>query len=159
MFLNLGEVILCRRHPLGSNSEFPLASRGICSRAVPYVGCMSPSNVEGLPTVGTLVGESSFWPSWPWQAMPCLIQWLLAHWRVEPGTSMAGCMADGILGLVAAHRWTGPGFRVACCGSQTMYFRYYYCFKFSETWVVIEEGYLIWLTFVSCKCLQIFQID
>ena len=64
MFLNLGEVILCRRHPLGSNSEFPLASRGICSRAVPYVGCMSPSNVEGLPTVGTLVGESCSQLGW-----------------------------------------------------------------------------------------------
>ena len=64
MFLNLGEVILCRRHPLGSNSEFPLASRGICSRAVPYVGCMSPSNVEGLPTVGTLVGMAGLWSRW-----------------------------------------------------------------------------------------------
>ena len=30
---------------------------------------MSPSNVEGLTAVGTLVGESSFRPSW-WPCLP-----------------------------------------------------------------------------------------
>lgn len=115
MFLNLGEVIRCRRHPLGSSSEFPSVSRGICSGAVPYVGCRSPSNVEGLTTVGTLVGKSSFWPSWRpcpasfndcwptdgWNQVPVwLAVWLMGSWGWWQST--------GGLGQVSGWLAVGP---------------------------------------------------
>ena len=56
-FPNLGEVALCRRHPLGPSNMLPLFIRAICSRGAPYVGWVYPP-VAGPTIEGALVGRA-----------------------------------------------------------------------------------------------------
>ena len=63
MFPYIGEVI-CRRHPMGPAVHSLLVTRAICSRGVLYMGCVGPSLVMGLTTVGTLVGGSCPHTGW-----------------------------------------------------------------------------------------------
>ena len=81
MFPDLGEMALCRRRHMGPNSTFPLVTRAICIMDVPYVGCMSPSLVEGPTTVGTLVCGASFWPSWLLRPASCSGCWPTGRWN------------------------------------------------------------------------------
>lgn len=55
MFLVLGEVAFCRRHPMCSASHSYLVTRVISSRVIPYVSCGSICYSE-LITIGGLVG-------------------------------------------------------------------------------------------------------
>lgn len=56
MYPNLGEVVLCRRHPLGCSNMLPSVHQTICSRATLSVGCVCPSSVAGPITVDALTG-------------------------------------------------------------------------------------------------------
>lgn len=72
----------------------PLATRAICSRGVPYVGCVSPSVVAG-----GLVGVAGPW--FGWVALPCVEA--AVCWLVGPDHEAAGC------GILSGPRtYSGP---------------------------------------------------
>ena len=95
---------IAARYPLFSDTltqNIPTLIRGMYSRGVPYVGCMGPSFVVGLTTVGVLAGGAGPQPYWlPDSAS--LTQRLPAH-RVRSlgswlgGSTMAG--ADCLVGV------------------------------------------------------------
>ena len=77
----------------GPAAHFPLITRAIWSRGTPCVGCVNPSVVVGLTTVGVLVGGTGLWPGWLPGPASCSICWLVAG-KVEsqgvPGGPDAG---------------------------------------------------------------------
>ena len=52
----LGEMALCGNSQWGPAAHSPLATRAVCSRDAPYVGCMGPSTVTRPITLDTLLG-------------------------------------------------------------------------------------------------------
>ena len=64
MFPNLGELAFCRNISYGNQQHTPLWSPETYTLEIPNVGCVGPSLVVGLTTVGTLVGGSGSQLSW-----------------------------------------------------------------------------------------------
>ena len=52
----LGEMVLCGNSQWGPAAHCPLATRAVCSRDAPYVGCMGPPTVMRPITLDALVG-------------------------------------------------------------------------------------------------------
>lgn len=102
----MGSVLwgIAARYPLFSDTptqNIPTLIRGMYSRGVPYVGCMGPSFVVGLATVGVLASGAGPQPYW-------LSDFCFTHaeaarpWSQVPGQLVGGSRMAGADCLVGA---------------------------------------------------------
>ena len=61
---NLGEVTLCRKHPMRSRSILSFVHQRHRPQCCPHMGCMYPSVMVGVSILGMLEGGVGLQPSW-----------------------------------------------------------------------------------------------
>ena len=94
---DLGSLALCGICSMGSSRTFLSGHQS--SRVVLYVGCVHPSAVLGMTSVGVLVGRGSPHPP---AARLCLMWLLRVHWWVGLNPTLIGLKEDSKTVLASA---------------------------------------------------------